>query len=148
MRSSFTGNINPKAADQKYHLKTIALIKRIHKDNPTLSPEKIHERLIALNITDAPAPNTIAKYIRAMRNPPSEIQKQSWRSFLHNHAKGIWAMDFAVVPTLTFKPLYVFLIISHDRRKIEHFAVTGYPTAEWLIQQISMLGLFEVFCDC
>ena len=38
---------------------TIALIKRIHKDNPLLSPEKIHERLIMLNIADAPAPNTI-----------------------------------------------------------------------------------------
>jgi len=115
---------------------TIALVKQIHRDNPTLSPEKIHERLIALNIVDAPAPNTIAKYIRDKRKPPSEKQKQSWQTFLRNHAKGIWAMDFAVVPTLTFKVLYVLLIISHDRRKIEHFAVTGHPTAKWLMQQI------------
>jgi len=41
-----------------------------------------------------------------------------------------------VVPTLTFKVLYVLLIISHDRRKIEHFAVTEHPTAKWLSQQI------------
>jgi len=39
----------------------IALIKRIHRENQTHSPEKIHERLVALNVTDAPAPNTIAK---------------------------------------------------------------------------------------
>jgi hypothetical protein len=45
-------------------------------------------------------------------------------------------MDFAVVPTLTFQVLHVFLMISHDRRKIEHFAVTACPTARWLIQQI------------
>ena len=45
-------------------------------------------------------------------------------------------MDFAVVPTLTFKPLYVLLVISHDRRKIQHFAVTLHPTAQWMIQQI------------
>jgi len=45
-------------------------------------------------------------------------------------------MDFAVVPTLAFKPLYVLLVISHDRRRIEHFAVTAHPTAQWLIQQI------------
>jgi len=45
-------------------------------------------------------------------------------------------MDFAVVPTLTFKILYVFLIISHERRKIEHFAVTEHPTSQWVIQQI------------
>ena len=37
---------------------TIALIKRLHKENPSLSPEKIHERLIALSITDAPTPNS------------------------------------------------------------------------------------------
>ena len=45
-------------------------------------------------------------------------------------------MDFSVVPTLTFKVLHVLLIISHDRRKIEHFAVTTCPVAQWLIQQI------------
>jgi len=115
---------------------TIALIKRIHKENPLLSPEKIYERLIALNIADAPAPNSIAKYIRAPRKPSTDTQKQSWQSFLYNHVKEIWAMDFAVVPTLTFKPLYVLLIISHGRRKIEHFSVTEHPTAQWLIQQI------------
>jgi len=115
---------------------TITLIKRIHKENPTLSPEKIHERLIVLNVADAPAPNTIAKYIRDKREAPTDRQKQSWQAFLHNHATGIWAMDFAVVPTILFKPLYVLLIVSHHRRAIEHFAVTTHPTAEWLIQQI------------
>ena len=48
----------------------------------------------------------------------------------------LWAMDFAVVSTLTFKALYVLLVISHDRRKIEHFAVTEHPTFLWMIQQI------------
>ena len=115
---------------------TIALIKRVHAENPTLSPEKIQERLIALNVIDTPSPNTIRKYIRDKRKPSTEKQQQSWRTFLRNHAKGIWAMDFAVVPTLTFKVLYVLLIISHDRRKIEHVAVTKHPTALWLMQQI------------
>ena len=32
--------------------------------------------------------------------------------------------------------LYVLLLISHGRRKIEHFAVTDHPNASWLIQQI------------
>jgi transposase InsO family protein len=115
---------------------TIALVRRIHKENPTLSPEKIHERLVALSIIDAPAPNTIAKYICNKRKPPTEKQLQSWRSFLRNQAKGIWAMDFAVVTTLTFKVLYVLLIVSHDRRKIEYFAVTEQPSARWVIQQL------------
>jgi len=65
-------------------------IKRIHRENPTLSPEKIHERIAALNIYDAPAPNTIAKYIHIpKRKPPTEKQTQSWKAFLHNHSKEI-----------------------------------------------------------
>lgn len=71
----------------------IAQIKSIHKDNPLLSPEKIHELLVSLGISNAPAPNTIAKYIPDTRKPPSEKQKQSWRTFLKNHSKDIWAMD-------------------------------------------------------
>jgi len=125
-----------KGGRPKISHETIALIKRIHKENPLLSPEKIYERLIELAVTDAPVPNTIAKYIIESRNPATEPQKQSWKSFLGNHVSEIWSMDFAVVPTLTFKVLYVFFIISHERRKIEHFAVTEYPTSQWVAQQI------------
>ena len=120
----------------KISMKTISLIKPIHKENPLLSLEKIHERLVDLNITDVPSPNTIAKYIPEVRKPPSEKQKQSWKTFLKNHRKEIWAMDFFTVPTLYFKVLYVFIIISHDRRKIEHFAVTTNPSSAWVAQQI------------
>lgn len=45
-------------------------------------------------------------------------------------------MDFFVVPTFCFKVLYVLIIISHDRRKIEHFAVTSNPCSAWVAQQI------------
>ena len=45
-------------------------------------------------------------------------------------------MDFLTVPTLYFKVLYVLIIISHDRRKIVHFAVTSNPSSAWVAQQI------------
>jgi hypothetical protein len=32
--------------------------------------------------------------------------------------------DFFVVPTITFRVLFVFVILSHDRRRPIHFAVT------------------------
>jgi putative transposase len=82
---------------------TIALIKRIHKENLLLSPEKIHEKSLDLSALDAPSPNTIAKYIKDIRKPPTSKQKQSWKTFLDNHRKGIWAMDFCSVPAITFK---------------------------------------------
>ena len=115
---------------------TIEIIKRIHKENPTLSPEKIYERLVDLNVLDVPCPNTIAKYIKPVKPEPSPKQRQSWQTFLSNHIYCLWSMDMAVVSTLSFKPIYVLVIVSHFRRKIEHFAVTEHPTAQWIIQQI------------
>jgi len=97
-----------------------------------------------MSISDAPAPNTIAKYIRLKRKPPACKQTQSWKSFLRNHAKGIWAMDFASVTTLRFKVLHVLIIMSHDRRKIMHFAASEFPSAQWMIQQIRNATPFGV----
>ena len=44
--------------------------------------------------------------------------------------------DFFVVPTATFRLLFVFVILSHDRRRPVHFAVTSHPTAEWTAGQL------------
>jgi len=46
------------------------------------------------------------------------------------------AVDFLVVPTIRFKMLFVFVVLSHDRRKVIHFNVTPNPTAHWTAQQI------------
>ena len=46
------------------------------------------------------------------------------------------AVDFLVVPTIRFKMLFVFVVLSHDRRKVIHFNVTTNPTAQWATQQI------------
>jgi hypothetical protein len=40
------------------------------------------------------------------------------------------------VLTITFHVLYVFLVLAHDRRRVIHFNVTAYPTAEWASQQL------------
>ncbi len=114
---------------------TIALIKRIHQENPLWSPERIHDQLVNLEIMDIPAPNTIARYLSSIRKPPSEKSLQSWKTFLQNHRKDTWAMDFLTVPTIFFKVLYVLIIVSHDRRVIKHVAITQHPTSAWVIQQ-------------
>jgi hypothetical protein len=118
--------------------KTIALIKRIHQENPLWSPERIHDQLINLGIIDVPAPNTIAKYLSSIRKPPSEKSWQSCKTFLVNHHKGIWAMDFLTVPTIFFKVLYVLIIINYDRRVMQHVAVTSHPTSAWVGQRLLM----------
>jgi transposase InsO family protein len=45
-------------------------------------------------------------------------------------------MDFLVVPTVTFKMLFVLVILAHERRRIVHVNVTEYPTAAWTAQQV------------
>ena len=75
---------------------------------------------------------TVAKYMVRHRKPPS----QTWRTFLDNHVKELVSIDFFTVPTATFRILYVFLVLRHERRQIVHFNVTEHPTAQWTAQQI------------
>src|ERR1700730_7715940 len=76
---------------------------------------------------------SVAKYMVKRRGPPS----QGWKTFLHNHADGIAAMDLFVVPTLSFRLLYGLLIMGHGRRQILWFGVTANPTAEWIANQVT-----------
>jgi hypothetical protein len=65
--------------------------------------------------------STVRRYRPRRSKPPS----QNWRSFLANHAKEILAIDFFTVPTVTFRVLYVLVMLSHDRRKVVHFNWAG-----------------------
>jgi hypothetical protein len=50
--------------------------------------------------------------------------------------KDMVSSDSFVVPTVFFRVLFVFVILSHDRRRPVHVAVTEYPTAEWVAHQL------------
>ncbi len=69
---------------------------------------------------------TVAKYMVRRRQPPS----QTWRTFLRNHIGQIVAADFFVVPTATYRLMFVLVLLAHDRRRIRHVAVTAV-TAAW-----------------
>ena len=78
------------------------------------------------------ADSTVVKYRVRIRKPPS----QTWKSFLRNHANEIVAIDFFIVPTVTFNILYGFVVLLHNRRQVVHFNATAHPTALWTAQQI------------
>jgi hypothetical protein len=46
------------------------------------------------------------------------------------------SIDFFVVPTATFRVLFVFVVLSHARRRVLHFQVTEHPSQEWTMQQM------------
>lgn len=77
---------------------------------------------------------TISRWMRRASRVPDPAKR--WVAFLRNHREAIAAMDFFTVPTLTFSVLYCFFVISHDRRRILHFNVTGRPTSAWIVQQL------------
>ncbi len=107
-----------------------ALIREMSTANPLWGAPRIHGELQKLGITVSES--TVAKYMRRHPRPPS----QTWRTFLTNHANQIMAADFFVVPTVTFRLLFVLVMLVHDRRRIVHVAVTEHPTAAWTAQQL------------
>jgi putative transposase len=107
-----------------------ALVKHMSRANPTWGAPRIVGELRKLGIDVAKS--TVEKYRVQPRRPSSPI----WKIFLKNHVKDLVSLDFLVVPTVTYKVLFVLVILAHDRRQVVHFNVTEHPTAEWTAQQV------------
>ena len=108
----------------------IDLIRKMSLANPRWGAPGIHGELLKLGFDLSQA--TVAKYMVRQRRPPS----QNWRTFLKNHIQSLVSADFFVVPTITFRLLFVFVILSHDRRRLIHLAVTANPTEGWTTRQL------------
>ena len=114
----------------------VRLIRQLVAENPGCSPEKIRDMLVLYGVSDPPCANSIRKYTEGKRPSSSERRAQSGTTFLKNHRFETWGMDFFKVVTLTFKELFVLVIIGHGRRDIIHFGITEHPNTFWLKQQI------------
>jgi hypothetical protein len=108
-----------KVGRPKIDLEIRDLIRRMSRENPTWGAPRIQSELSLLG--HVVAEGTVAKYMVRGGKPPS----QTWRTFLDNHVQGIAAVDFFTVPTATFRILFCFLVVRHDRRKVVHFRVTA-----------------------
>jgi hypothetical protein len=71
---------------------------------------RIHGELLKLGIELAQS--TVAKYIAK----GGRERSQTWKTCLGNHAAGIGAMDFLIVPTVRFRLLFVLVILRHQRK--------------------------------
>ncbi|CAN5823694.1 hypothetical protein BH20ACI3_BH20ACI3_11420 [soil metagenome] len=107
------------------------LIREMSRVNPLWGAPRVHGELLKLGVEISQA--TVAKYMVRQRKPPS----QTWHTFLENHVKELVSIDFLVVPTVSFRILFVFVVLAHDRRRAIHFNVTAHPTSEWTAQQIA-----------
>jgi len=107
------------------------LIRDMSAANPLWGAPRIHGELLKLGIDVGQT--TVAKYMARRRQPPS----QGWKTFLRNHADGIASMDLFVVPTISFRLLYGFLILRHSRRELLWLGVTARPSAHWVARQLT-----------
>src|SRR5207253_9970997 len=107
------------------------LVRRMATANPTWGAPRIHGEMLKLGI-DIGERTVSTLMPKRPHKPPS----QSWRTFLQNHVGTLVSVDFFTVPTATFRVLFVFVVLAHNRRRALHFNVTEHPTAAWTTQQI------------
>ena len=98
--------------------------------NPYWGAPRIHGELLKLGMEISE--RTVSRRMPKHRKPPS----QTWKAFLNNHAQGLVSVDFFEVPTVSFRVLFVFVVLAHHRRRVVHFNVTEHPTAAWTAQQM------------
>lgn len=103
------------------------------QENPLWGVERIRGELLKLKIKVSK--KTVRRYMKQSR-PPRPAPNQNWNTFLHNHAKDVWACDFLPVVDLFFGHLYAFFIVELSSRRVVHFGVTRHPTDEWVAQQL------------
>ena len=107
------------------------LIRRMSMENSLWGASRIHGELLKLGYEVAQS--TVSKYMARGGKPPS----QSWKTFLHNHAEAIAAIDMCIVPTLSFERLFASLVLGRGRRQLLWLEVTRRPTAAWFARQIT-----------
>jgi transposase InsO family protein len=110
------------------------LIRRMKTENPSWGAPRIHGELLHLGF-DISEP-TVSRYLQRLKRRHSEAKAKRWSAFLDNHREVIAAFDFFTVPTITFRVLYCFFVIQHDRRRILHLNATAHPTSDWIVQQL------------
>ncbi len=98
-----------------------ALIRQLASENDWRA-RKIQAELEKLGFTVSLA--TVSRYLP--KRKPDPDKSHAWNTFLRNHRDAIAAMDFLVVPTVRFKPLYVWFVIDDGRRWILHANVTAH----------------------
>jgi hypothetical protein len=108
-----------------------ALIRRMASENPLWGQERIAGELGKLGLEVSP--RSVAKYLGHRAPGPPSV---GWMAFLKAHGGHIWACDWLRVKTLTFRTLYVFVVLAHARRRVVHFHITDQPSDVWVAQQI------------
>ena len=117
------------------------LIGRMAEENPTWGQRRIAAELL-LKLGIRVSPRTVRRYMPEGTRGGDGHSSQRWSTFMRNHAQMLLACDFCVAVTMTFRVLYIFVLMDMGSRRLVHFNVTAYPTSAWTLQ-----GFREVLAD-
>jgi putative transposase len=130
----FWGYKSQRVGRPALHAGIFALIERMSTENPLWSRRRSASELAKLGV-DVDK-DTVARYMPKPTLRPGHQRSTTWRAFVRAHLAGTIAIDFLVVPTVTFRLLYVFFVLSLERRRLLHVNVTGHPHQAWTAQQV------------
>jgi len=68
------------------------------------------------------------------QRPPAG--RQTWATFLRNHAHETWADDFLPVVDRGFRTRFAFFLVELGSRRVVHVGVTRHPRDAWVAQQL------------
>jgi len=112
------------------HTEIRKLVRTMTAANPLWGAPRVHGELLKLGFEISE--RTVSRLMpKKDRNPT-----QTWMTFLRNHVGQLVSIDFFTVATIQLRVLYIFIVLSHDRRRVLHFNVTEHPTVIWAAQQI------------
>ncbi|MDP9150091.1 MAG: hypothetical protein M3O36_09145 [Myxococcota bacterium] len=112
----------------------VSLIEQMSRENPLWSRQRIASELAKRG--HRIDKDTVAKYMPRPPGRPRRPPSQTWKTFVRNHLSGTIAIDFLTMPTVTFDVVYVFFVLSLERRRVLHVNVTTHPHAAWAAQQM------------
>lgn len=90
------------------------LIKRMATANPYWGAPRVHGEPLTLGIEISE--RTVSRLMPTYRKPSS----QTWKAFLNNHVQDLVSVDFSAVPTVSFRVLFVFVVLAPHRRRVVH----------------------------
>jgi hypothetical protein len=122
----------PRSQQPRVSQETVALIKRMARENRLWGAERIRVELRKIGI--AVGKRTIQRHMRGAR--PPRPSGQTWATFLRTHGREIWACDFPPLTELLFRPVFAFFVIELGSRRVVHVGVTRAPTDAWVAQQL------------
>jgi putative transposase len=122
----------PRSREPRVAPETVALIRRMARDNRLWGAERIRGELLKLGVTVGK--RTIQRHMGAAR--PPRPAGQTWATFLHTHGREVWACDFLQLTDLLFRPVFAFFVVELGSRRAVHVGVTRAPTDAWVAQQL------------